>query len=687
MRRRHLALWTAWVCACNAPDHDGKTDDTDGGTFDPADTDVVSQDTDDTVTPDTDCVSSTWYTDADLDGYGADATSQTGCDRPDDVVDVGGDCDDADGGRSPGAVEVCDGVDNDCDGVIDNADLDGDGWVSCPSSGGQLDIVVVIDDSSSMSDEQVSMGAQSGAFFDQLTAGAFDWRIAVITTSQATQFGGTISPTLADPRAAFATAVARGSVGSDDERPLQQVDTFLSTSGWRRHGASLAVWVLSDEDDFSADTLDHVVDVMRDGGPDTSAVFSTISGGWEGCDTNGHRATPAPRLAELTSRTGGAFASICDPDWFTAWADHWIPTPHVDCDDADADVFPGAGERCNTVDDNCDGAADEDADDDGLDACHDCDDADARRGGAEVCDGVDNNCDGMTPASEADADGDGVRACEDCDDTNAVVHPGAVEDCTTAADEDCDGHGESDGETTKDGDGDGYTRCDGDCDDTNGAVLPNAPEQRFNGVDDDCDGALDGRDRDVVFPLPTTVSTGRVTFDGGAPWFRVCGTDFDTITVGTDGWLSPGGSSINDWTPTVAELESYAPFVAAGWSNLTLNGWTTGRFLAGYPLDASLILVQRSDTVSVVWDHVPVVGGGTATTIATLGHDDVDIDVLHSDAGDDTMVGWACAAGDWVAADTSSLPVCLDVAGHDAGSFTLGDVGVSPVVATSTCTP
>ena len=686
MHRRHLVLWTALVCACNAPDHDGKTDDTDGDILDPSDTDVVSEDTDDTVVEDTDCASQTWYTDADLDGYGADVSAQTGCEPPVGSVGVGGDCDDADGDLNPGAVEVCDGVDNNCDGVIDNADLDGDGWVSCPSSGGQLDVVVIIDDSSSMSDEQVSMGAQSGAFFDQLTDGAYDWRIAVITTSQGTQFGATIVPTLADPRAAFASAVARGAVGSDDERHFQQLDTFLSTSGWRRNGASLAVWALSDEDDFSATTLENVVDLMRAGGPDTSAVFSVISGGWEGCDVNGHKATPSPRLVELSARTGGAFASICDADWFTTWSDHWIPTEHVDCDDADADVFPGAGERCNGVDDNCDGNADEDADDDGLAACADCDDANPHRGGSEVCDGVDNNCDGMTPANEVDADGDGVRACDDCDDTNAAIHPGAVEDCATAVDEDCDGHAEHDSVTDGDDDGDGYAICGGDCDDGDDAVLPFAPEQRFNGVDDDCDAALDGRDRDVVFPLPTTVSTGRVTFDGGAPWFRVCGVDYDVLTVGTDGWLSPGGSSINDWTPTVAEMESYAPFVAAGWSNLTLNGWTPGRFLAGYPVAASLILVQRADTVSVVWDNVPVVGGGTATTIATLGHDAVEVAVLHSDAPDDTMVGWACASGDWAAANGSTDPVCLDTAGHDAGSFTFADVAALPVVA-KTCVP
>ena len=86
---------------------------------------------------------STFYLDSDGDGYGARATTAQGCEAPSGYVDNAGDCDDADSGVSPAAAEVCDSVDNDCDGSTDEADAtDAGTWYADADADGYGDPAV-----------------------------------------------------------------------------------------------------------------------------------------------------------------------------------------------------------------------------------------------------------------------------------------------------------------------------------------------------------------------------------------------------------------------------------------------------------------------------------------------------------------------------------------------------------------
>ncbi len=535
----------AAVTACEAPS-DGVADDTDcddsTATVNPDAPETcsgVDDDCDGLVDDDDPDVSgtTTWYLDFDGDGYGTSALTVDACEAPTGYVDNDSDCEDSSSDASPDGVEVCDGLDNDCDGLTDDdddsldasaggtwyGDADGDGYgdagaltEACEAPSGTVANADDCDDS----DAAVSpLGTELCNDGDDDCDGSVDEDAVDGDTwysdGDGDGFGDAASSTVAcDAPTDF--------VASDDD--CDDADAGINPDA-----------------DEVCDGVDNDCDGVTD--PDTSSDATTW---YDDDDGDG--------FGDGTAQTQACEAPSGTVD------------NGADCDDADGAVKPGAVEACDGVDNDCNGTIDDegasgettwyaDADGDGegdgsspTDACDlpsghvsnadDCDDGDAtvNTHATELCDGVDNDCDGTTDVGAADEltfyadlDGDGYgnvastsTGCEaptgtvatggDCDDSDTAINPDGEEVCD-GADNDCDGSvdvGASD-ETTwyLDADGDGWgglsftlDACDqptgyladtGDCDDLDAAVNPDATEL-CNGADDDCDGSTDEPD-------------------------------------------------------------------------------------------------------------------------------------------------------------------------------------------------
>jgi hypothetical protein len=116
-------------------------------------------------------------------------------------------------------------------------------------------------------------------------------------------------------------------------------------------------------------------------------------------------------------------------------------------------------------------------------------------GAPEICgDGIDQDCNGKDKNCN-DMDDDGYiakdKGGDDCNDNNASIHPGATEICNDGIDQDCNGTDL----VCVDNDRDGWFVETGDCNDNDPLTFPGA-EELCDGRDNDCNGQIDDNPRD-----------------------------------------------------------------------------------------------------------------------------------------------------------------------------------------------
>ncbi|MBN2801354.1 MAG: VCBS repeat-containing protein [Deltaproteobacteria bacterium] len=488
-----------------------------------------------------------WYADSDHDHYGDPSTEVVSCEAPAGYVADGSDCDDAHAAARPGATEVCDGLDNDCDGDADAGAVDAHTWYADADQDGFGDPTTAT----------TTCDPTEGLILDHTDCddtsadrhpGLDEWCDGLDNDCD-----GTPDDSATDAGTWYTDEDGDGFGLSDEAtRACAQPAATASRGG--------------DCDDTEAGRFP--------GNPETCVTPLD-----DDCDGQINEADAADATTwhldadgDAHGRPGAGLRACEAPEGYVASAD--------DCDDLRAVVYPGAAQLCDGLANDCGALPDDeaDADRDGWMPCEgDCQDTQAAINptAVELCDGLDNNCDEVIDTDAintltwfADTDGDGfgdvtttVRACDplagyvadrtDCDDTRAAVHPGAPERCDTPDDDDCDTEVNEDSaedastwhpDQDLDGYGDaltstvaclapaGWILAAGDCDDGDDTVYTGADE-RCDPVDHDCDGDLEAGAVDAHLYHPDADGDG---FGDADTDVYACELPADHLVDGTD---------------------------------------------------------------------------------------------------------------------------------------------------------
>ncbi len=480
-----------------------------------------------------------WFEDDDADGYGNADESEWACDQPDGWVTNDLDCDDTSALYNPSAIESdCeDPTDYNCDGSVGYADADGDGFAACTECDDD-DASVNPDASETCNDIDDDCDGLLDADDPDLSDGT-----TYHGDSDGDGYGG-------QQYEAVGCAPPPGYVENTDDCDDLEAATFPG-----------AAEICDTEDNDCDGTVDEGVgftwyaDTDGDGYGDASSVATDcdMPPGYSanGDDCNDNVASTNPAAFEVCDGVDNDCDGTIDGSNAinaTAWyadsdGDGYgdasstttacsAPSGHVaddtDCNDAEAGIYPSADEYCDSIDNDCDGATDEesavdastwyaDVDGDGYGAaassqvaCNqpsahvsdntDCDDSvtggSVHPGASETWyDGVDSDCDGANDY-DADADGhdSGEHGGDDCDDGDPDVNPDVEEIWYDGVDGDCDGTSDYD----RDADGfDAESFGGTDCDDSDEGVNPSAEDIEDDGIDQDCDG------EDAISPTDT----------------------------------------------------------------------------------------------------------------------------------------------------------------------------------------
>ncbi len=194
----------------------------------------------------------------------------------------------------------------------------------------QVDVLWLVDNSSSMEEEQIGIAANFPVFLDYFIGSGLDYHIGVISTDMydtahqgrlVQRWGHRwIDPLTQNPQDVLSSMTLLGTGGSGDEKGRDPIFAALNqhkhgwNQGFYRESAGLHVIVISDEED-SSDAIgeeEFLVWMENLKWGEHELTFSSIVAPDPICPGAND---PGVEYIRYTERLGGIYWPICDDDW------------------------------------------------------------------------------------------------------------------------------------------------------------------------------------------------------------------------------------------------------------------------------------------------------------------------------------------------------------------------------------
>lgn len=338
------------------------------------------------------------YVDADNDGYlnnapGTISSSNLSCSDPyqGDATTPAGDCNDAANTTYPGASEVCNSADDDCNGTVDDHAINAQTWFVDADSDTYGDPNM----SASFCAPPMGYVGNSSDCNDQ--DAQINFAATEVCNGVDDNCNGAVDDNASDALTFYMDADA------DTHGSVSMSDSILS--------CDVPAGYVSSNDDCD----DNNADVSPD-------AIETCNGVDDNCNGSIDDSAADAAIWYMDGDSDGfgygevQMSACSQPNGYVGNMD--------DCDDGSNTVYPGAAELCNQRDDNCNGTLDEDATD--APAWY----ADTDGDGAGDANAVIYEC-GQPPQTVTDS--------SDCDDQDPNNYPGNTEIPDDGLDQDCDG--------------------------------------------------------------------------------------------------------------------------------------------------------------------------------------------------------------------------------------------------------